>query len=168
MYSIGDQVVYGMHGVCTLCAIEKRVVDRKTVEYYALEPMLQPGTRYYVPTGNPAALAKLRPVLSRQAMEALLQSDSVRQDCWISDENRRKQWYRELINSGDRTALLSMVYCLHRHKREQAAQGRKFHLCDENFLRDAQRLLQSEISVVMEMTPEQAKEYLDQQLFVLE
>ncbi len=160
MYQIGDQVVYGIHGVCAVAAVEQRTVDRKKVEYFALEPVDQPGTRYYVPTGNQAALAKLKPVLSRQELEALLVSDAVRQDVWITDEGQRKLYYRELINSGDRGKLLAMVGSLYRHKASQAAMGRKFHLCDENFLRDAQKLLNSEFALVLGMDPLQVGEYL--------
>ena len=29
MYQMGDQVVYGIHGVCRIVEEEKRVVDRK-------------------------------------------------------------------------------------------------------------------------------------------
>lgn len=163
MYKIGDRVVYGIHGVCAVVDVEMRTVDRKQVEYFALEPLDQPGARFYVPTQNQAALAKLRPVISRPELEALIRSQAARRDNWIADENRRKQYYRELINSGDRAALLSMVGCLYRHKEEQAALGRKFHLCDENFLRDAQKLLNSEFSLVLEIEPGQVGEFLRQQ-----
>ena len=166
MYTIGDRVVYGIHGVCAVVAIEKRAVDRKQVEYFALEPLEQPGTRFYVPTQNQAALAKLRPLISRQELEELIRSEAARTDNWIADESHRKQYYRELINSGDRAALLSMVGCLYRHKEEQAALGRKFHLCDENFLRDAQKLLNSEFALVLELEPGQVGEYLRKNLQV--
>lgn len=164
MYTIGDRVVYGIHGVCAVVALEKRTVDRKQVEYFALEPLDQPGARFYVPTQNQAAVAKLRPLISRQELEELLASEVARQDCWIADESRRKQYYRELINSGDRGALLSMVGCLYRHKEEQAALGRKFHLCDENFLRDAEKLICAEIAVIMEIPAREAADYMEDYL----
>ncbi len=164
MYQIGDQVVYGIHGVCAVAAVELRSVDRKKVEYFALEPLDQPGARFYVPTQNAAALAKLKPVLSREELEALLDSESVHADVWIADENQRKLCYRELINSGDRGKLLAMVGSLYRHKEAQAALGRKFHLCDENFLRDAQKLLNSEFSLVLGIEPGKIGEYLRKRL----
>lgn len=160
MYQIGDHVVYGIHGVCCIRETEERIVDRKRVEYYVLEPIDGSGTRYLIPTGNQAALGKLQPVLSREALEALLHSDEVRADAWIADEGQRKQTYRELINSGDRAALIRMVGTLRRHREAQVAAGRKFHLCDDNFLRDAERLLVSEAAIVLETDQEQAKQYI--------
>jgi CarD family transcriptional regulator len=98
--------------------------------------------------------------MNRQELEALLRSEEVRQDGWISDENTRKQRYRELIVSGDRLALLKMIRALHIHKREQAKLGRKFHLSDENFLRDAEKLLNAEFSLVLGIDSAQVPEYI--------
>lgn len=164
MYSIGDRVVYGIHGVCRICTTETRTVDKKTVQYFVLQPEDQSGTRYYVPSGNPAALAKLRPLLSKQELMELLHSPEIRQDCWIEDEGRRKNTYRELIAACDTVALLSMVHTLHLRRKACAARGRKFHLCDENFLRDAQRVLSAELAAVLEIPVQEIPSYMEQTL----
>ena len=150
MYQVCQMVVYGIHGVCRIVQMEERTVDRQVVSYYVLEPLSQPGTRYLIPSKNPAALAKLRPLLERERLMELLRAAPSEQD-WIADENRRKQHYRQIITSGDAGALISMVHCLEVHKRAQAEAGRKLHLCDENFLRDAQKVLSGEIAVVMDV-----------------
>lgn len=160
MYQIGDKVVYGIHGVCVVADQEERVIDRKKRVYLALEPVGQDGSRYLVPTCNEAAMAKLRPMLSAQELETLLQSQEVHEDGWIRDENQRKNAYRELIGSGDRVKLMQMVCTLYRHKAAQTAAGRKVHLCDDNFLRDAEKLLTGEFSIVLGMEPDQARQYL--------
>ena len=160
MYQRGDQVVYGIHGVCVVTGTEHRSVDRKQVEYFVLEPLDQPGTKFFVPSGNAVALAKLRPMIDRESLEILLRSSAVRENVWIEDENKRKLRYRELIMVGDRKELLQMVYTLHRHKEELAQTGRKFHLCDENFLHDAEKLLNSEFSRVLGIAPGETGRYL--------
>lgn len=164
MYQIGDQVVYGIHGVCCVVEQEERVIDRKRVTYLVLEPVGRDGSRYLVPTHNAAAMAKLRKKLSREELEDLLKSETIRVDGWITDENQRKQTYRELISSGDLAKLMQMVHTLYRHKNAQAAAGRKVHLCDENFLRDAEKLLASEAAIVLGMEYDQARKYLKENL----
>lgn len=164
MYQIGQLLVYGVHGVCRILEEEQRTVDRKKVTYLVLEPAGQEGAKYLVPTHNAAAMAKLRPVLKREALEALLESPGIRGEVWVQDENRRKQLYRELIGSGDRERLLAMIQLIFRHKEEQLAAGRKCHLCDDNFLRDAENQIIGEISVVMEMDAGRAKAYLREKL----
>lgn len=160
MYQVGDQVVYGMHGVCRVVEEEKRSVNRKQVTYLVLEPVGQSGSKFLVPTHNTAAMEKIRSMLSKEELDAMLICDEVRTDGWIREENLRKQTYRELIGSGDRIRLMQMVRTLYRHKAAQSAAGRKVHLCDESFLRDAEKLLTSEVSIVLGMEPEQAKQYM--------
>ena len=164
MYQIGDQVVYGIHGVCRIADQDKRVVDRKMVTYLVLEPEGQEGSRYLVPIHNQTAMGKLRPMLTQEQMEELLHSEEVRTLHWIRDENQRKNTYRELITSGDRAELLRMIYTLYNHRKTQNAAGKKVHLADDNFLRDAEKLLSSEISVVMEIPQDEARNYLRNQL----
>ena len=89
MYQIGDQVVYGIHGVCRIVDEEKRVVDRKTVTYLVLEPVRQEGARYLVPTNNAAAMAKLRQMLMPDELTELICSPEVREVGWIREEVRK-------------------------------------------------------------------------------
>lgn len=163
MYQIGQQVVYGIHGVCSIVDLEERTVDRKKISYFVLEPLEQPGTRYYIPSQNQAALSKIRPLMDRQSLQAMLTVENMG-DAWISDENKRKQYYREIINGVDSPALLRMVYALQRHKQAQAEAGRKLHLCDENFLRDAQRVLSGELSIVLQIPTNEVPAYIQSQL----
>ena len=160
VFQQGDQVVYGMHGVCNINSIEVRTVNRKKVEYYVLQPVGQSETRYYVPTNNQVAVAKMRPVLNKDEFEALLHSKEILSQTWIEDENQRKQYCKTVLGSGDRAALISMIRLLYRHRIEQAETGRKFHLSDENFLRDAERLLGSELSLVLGISLDEAKLYI--------
>lgn len=164
MFQSGECVVYGIHGVCRIVGKEKQLVNRKRTEYLVLEPLSQNESRFFVPSENPTALAKLKPILSAQELEEMLSSSEIREDCWIKEENLRKQHYRDLINGADRKSVLKMVNSLYRYKKEQFAAGRKFHQCDENFLRDAEKLLASEIALVLQMTQEQARDYLRTQL----
>lgn len=164
MFQVGQKVLYGIHGVCVVTDFTERTVDRKKVCYLVLEPADQPGSQFLIPTHNPAAMGKLKAILSSEELQQLLHSDAARGDVWIQDENQRKQRYRELIGCGDRGALLSMIRALYRHKDAQAAAGRKFHQCDENFLRDAEKLMVSELCLSMGLPSDQAREYLRSQL----
>lgn len=164
MYQVGDQVVYGMHGVCCVLEEEKKTVDRKVVTYLVLEPVGQAGSRFLVPTHNAVAMGKIRPMLTKEELDAMLSSPEVRADGWVKDESQRKQLYRELIGSCDRVRLAQMVRTLHRHRTAQAAAGRKVHLCDDNFLRDAEKLLVSEAAVVLGYDQDMAKQYIRSKL----
>lgn len=160
MFHRGDHVVYGCHGVCTISDIESKHINKKNIDYYVLEPVEQPGSKFFVPTQNAAAVAKMQPLLTKAELEDILESGAVSEDVWINDENQRKQRYRELITSVDRVALLSMIHALYQHKAQQLAAGHKFHICDENFLRDAKKLLDGEISYVLGIPQAEVEAYI--------
>lgn len=164
MYQTGDKVLYGMHGVCVIVDLEQRRMDGKQVSFLVLEPVGQSGSRFLVPTHNAAAMGKVRPVLGKEALEELLSSDAVRLDIWVCDEGQRKQLYRELLSGYDRQRLIQMLFSLYRYRAAQAAAGKKFHLCDENFLRDAERNLSGEIASTLEISFVDALEYLRNKL----
>lgn len=164
MFQQGEQVLYGGHGACTVIGIESMKFGKTRGKYYCLQPLEQPDSRYYVPVDNEAAMAKLSPLMTREELLALLHSEQVRQNNWIQDEGQRKLRYRELISSGDRGAILNMIYCLHKHKEAQARAGKKFHQCDEGFLHDAQKLLNSEFSAVFGLESNQVPGFIKEEL----
>lgn len=160
MFRSGELVVYGIHGVCRILGLVNKRIDRKSIEYYELEPIDQSGSRYYVPSQNAAAVSKMKPLLTDEELDALLKSECSQNEAWIADENQRKQLYRELITSGNRAELIRMVHALHKHKNEQLTAGRKFHLCDDNFLRDAEKLLNTEFSLVLNIPESEVGAYV--------
>lgn len=165
MYAVDDYVVYGIHGVCRILDLQEQCVGTHRRMYYVLEPMDQSGAKYMLPSDNPVVLGKIRPLMSKEELEQILQSSEVEKDCWVADENKRKQIYRELINGGDRATLIRMIGTLERHKQAQTLAGRKFHLCDENFLRDAKKLIESEISLILGIEKLQVGAYIKQAIY---
>ena len=164
MYEIGESVLYGIHGVCTVTGIERLRFGKDSAKYYVLEPKDQPGAKFYVPTENEAAVAKLRALMCREELLELLHSEQVRSYPWIADENLRKIRFRELMTSGDRAQIMGMIGSLHRHRQEQLAAGRKFHQSDENFLNDAQKLLNYEFALVFDLDPGEVSSFILREL----
>lgn len=157
MYQVGTYVVYGIQGVCRVVGTEIQRVNRVRTEFLVLEPLDKHEAKFFLPTGNPSALAKLRPVLTSEEATQLLASAGDDGGCWIPEESRRKQRYRELASSGDRTAMMQMLSALYHFRQVQLDEGRKFHQCDDNFLRDAERILCLEIALVLDMSFEDAR-----------
>ena len=164
MLQTGQLVLYGIHGVCRVSGTQQQKVDRKMVEYYVLTPVDQASACFYVPVNNQVALSKVRPLLSRDALIALLNSEDVKESCWIEEENLRKLRYREWISSGDRVALIRIFRTLTAHKEQQLLDGKKFHIVDDNFLRDALKLLSAEISLVLDIPGDKVAEYLTENI----
>lgn len=164
MYQTGEQVLYGIHGVCRIAGTEIMRLGKEPVEYYVLQPLQQPDSRFYIPVNNESAVAKLRPLMTREELLRLLHNEEVRNTPFLPDENQRKLSYRELINSGDRARIMGMISALYRHKKAQTAAGRKFHQSDENFLTDAQKLLNAEFALVFDLEPSAVRSFILKEL----
>ena len=63
-----------------------------------------------------------------------------------------------------REQLSGMVAALYRHRAALTAAGKKIHMSDDNFLRDAEKILSGEIAAALNQTPSDALKYLRKKL----
>lgn len=166
MFQLGELVVYGVHGVCRVKEVQERMVNKVTQQYLVLEPVGKKGSQYMVPMQNEAAMSRVSGLISKEEWEALLASPKVHTSCWIPDENKRKQSYRELNGAGTREGLLQTLYSIYAHRAAQKAAGRRLHMCDENFLHDAEKILSGELEAVFSLSGPEALSYLRTSLSV--
>lgn len=164
MYQLGQLVVYGYHGVCRVVGFQNRVVDRIPKQFLVLEPTQKASSQFFVPMYNSVAMGKISPLLSQQELTQMLSSDAVHTLQWIPDENRRKQCYRELSGTVCRERMAQMLYSLYAHRERQSRLGKKLHICDDNFLHDAEKILSGEIEAVLDYPSTEALKYLRDQL----
>ena len=149
MFKVNDVVVYGSQGVCEIIGIDERKMDGVSRTYFVLKPNDDKGATCYVPTWNEKALAKIRRVMTKQEVDALIDSMPNKSPTWIANEKDRKEAYKNILASRDQAAIISMVQALFSHKKEREAEGKRVHMSDEHFLKDAEQLLYSEWQYVL-------------------
>mgnify|MGYP003323350948 CR=1 FL=1 len=91
----------------------------------------------------------MRKVMTKEDVDALIDSMPDKTPIWISNENERKEAYRKILASGDQAAIISMVQALFIHKKEREAEGKRLHMSDEHFMKDAEQLLYNEWQYVL-------------------
>ena len=98
-YQPGEFVRYGPSGVCVISEIESMVsMDRRSVKkYYVLLPVANSGTKVFVPLDNPALLEKMRPVLTRGEIDAVIRESAREVMDWISERNRRSESFKGIL-----------------------------------------------------------------------
>ena len=69
MYQSGQVLVYGPHGACRVLELQHQQQGGRPVTYLVLEPLGQTGARYMVPIHDQVAMAKLRPLMTREELE---------------------------------------------------------------------------------------------------
>ena len=149
MFKINDVVVYGSQGVCEIVDIEKKKIEGVSRSYFVLKPKADSGAIFYVPTWNEKAWGKMRKVMTKETVDALIDSMPNKTPVWIANENERKEAYRKILASGDHAAIISMVQALFTHKKEREAEGKRLHMSDEHFMKDAEQILYSEWQYVL-------------------
>jgi CarD family transcriptional regulator len=160
MFQINDVVVYGAQGVCQIVGIDEQKVDGAIKEYYVLKPKDNRDTTFFVPIRNEKALQKIRKVMSLQEVNALIDSMPDKTPNWIPNENERKDAYKQILASGDQAAIIAMLQALYLHKKEREAEGKRLHISDEHFLKDAEQLLYNEWQYVLNTDKEGLMAYI--------
>ena len=149
MFKINDGVVYGSQGVCDIVGINEQKVNGAIRNYYVLKPKNDKGATFYIPTWNEKAWGKMRKVMTKEDVNALIDSMPGKKTTWIANENERKEAYRKTLASGDQAAIISMVQALFLHKKQREAEGKRLHMSDGYFMKDAEQILYNEWQYVL-------------------
>ena len=160
MFKTDDTVFYGVHGVCRITGIVTKDFLGSTADYYVLIPVFENRSTVFVPVDKPELVKKMRPLLSKDEIEEVIRSMPLCEEIWIEDEPTRKEVYAELLKSGDRIRLISLIKTLRNRKLSLGGKNRKMHACDERFLDDALKMLHDEIAYVLEIERSQVASYI--------
>jgi CarD family transcriptional regulator len=164
MFSVGDSFIYSGHGICGLTEIREMEVDHMTRPYYVLKPVFGNSFTLYVPVGNEILEAKMRRLLSADEIHKFIGEMPDEGSIWVEDENERKEFYKEILSNGDRASLVRLIKSIFLRKRELNAAGRKLHMSDEQFMRDAEKILYDEFAYVLGIKREDVLPFILAQL----
>lgn len=146
MFSVGQKVLYGSNGVCSVEGVTMRRIGKDDIEYYVLKPVCSAGSTLFVPTANRALCEKIREVLSADEIRSVLDAPASEEE-WIENKALRSERFREIISRGNFTELIAMIRRIHAHAEEVSANGKRLHASDERLLREAEKMICDEISL---------------------
>ena len=152
MFHVGDTIIYGVQGVCKIVSIEEKTMGGQAKTYFVLKPVEDRGSTIYAPTDNEQVLKKMRRLLTGAQINELIDSMETENALWIENENARKERYREIIAGGDHLELIKMIKALYVHKKEREAEGKRLHMSDERFFKDAEQVLYNEFRYVLNLS----------------
>lgn len=164
MYQVHDTVLYGADGVCEITALVDRFLLGQKRTFYELHPLYRKDTVLYLPVDNEKIISKLRPVLTReQILEAI--HGMPEEDCiWIENENERRESYNQIIRSGDHKTIIRLIKTLYEQRETLKDSGRKMHAADENFLKEAEKLLYEEFAHVLHISRSQVLTFIQNEI----
>ena len=156
MYAIGDKIIYGENGVCTVEKIAPLEMSGVSAEklYYYLTPLTGTGT-YFAPVDSGAYM---RPVMSRAEAEALIDAipGIAPAVCNDSRFNHVDAFYRELFKLHTCEALVSIVKGLRARMSKRKTKSSRA----EATMKRAKDILHGELAVALGMELGDVEDYI--------
>ena len=144
-------VMYGDNGVCQVVDKRKQKFGTQYKEFYILKPVNNAASTFYVPTDNEALLTKMRDILTKDEVVALIKEIADESLAWVDDNRERQAMYDDIFKSGDRKELLLLIKSLYQHKQDRQADGKKLWTIDENAMKHAEKLVYEEFATVLDI-----------------
>ena len=156
MFSVGDKIIYGENGVCTVESIGPLSMAGASKDklYYYLSPLIGSGT-YFAPVDTGAYM---RPVMSRAEAEALIDSMPGIQPAICTDNrfNHVDAFYKELFKQHSCEALVSIVKGLKSRMSDRKTKSSRA----EATMKRAKDILHGELSVALEIDVKDVEDYI--------
>ena len=151
MFQVNDVIVYGVQGVCKITGTEEKMLSGKKKTYFVLKPVGDKGSTIFAPTDNELVLKKMRRLLTKDEIDKLIDSMPDENAVWVANENERKELYKNILAKGDHLELIKMIKAVYTHKAEREAEGKRLHMSDERFFKDAEQILYNEFQYVLDI-----------------
>ncbi|MBE7065015.1 MAG: CarD family transcriptional regulator [Ruminococcaceae bacterium] len=162
MFSVGDAVVYETQGVCKISEITSMTAGKVTREYYVLKPVYEDRSTVYVPVDNDAVVnSRMRFVFTVDEVNTIIKnvSDGNAME-WITDDAKRKEFCVNTLKKGDRAELMRLIGMLYSRQSELKEQKKHFHIADERYMKEAEKLINEEFAYVLGIDRKEVQNYI--------
>ncbi|PYF08301.1 CarD family transcriptional regulator [Ureibacillus chungkukjangi] len=160
MFSIGDKVFYGAHGVCIVQDIQKLTFSGKQKKYYILHSFHDVSIKLYHPVE--AKDSKLSPITSKEAAEVILETFKNPPDDWPSRMNERTQHYQKVIESKNHVQIAQMINTILRKKFELEKEDKTLPNQDLLMLEQVTSLFSEELALSFNLTAKQVMKKIEE------
>ena len=154
MFCVGQTVLYGSNGVCM---VEEKRIGKTKMQYYVLKPLCNNTSTLFVPTANQQLVSKMRRILTEDEAEAILRNLPPCGD-WNDNKQERSEQFRAIITEGSCVELIRLIRLVRTHGQEQLAGGKRLHISDERFLKEAEKMICEEFSLVLHISRDEVLE----------
>ena len=115
---------------------------------------------------NQLLLDKAKPLVTKEEISRLIENIPNSKDCWVDDHKQRKETFNRILQSGDRENIIALAGTIYNKQRAQIAAHKKLNASDERILREAERIINLEFAFVLNITPDEVKEYIRNRMSV--
>jgi CarD family transcriptional regulator len=156
MFTVGDKVLYPMHGAAVIRDVEQKVIDGRQIDYFVFD-MLLSNMKVIVPAGNVEKVG-IRPIVDKSVMpkvEEVLKArpeNRMKRITW----NRRYNMYIDKMKTGSIFEVADVVRTL-----AVQEEDKKLSTGERRLLSTAKQILLSEVMLVESVDEEKSEAWLE-------
>ena len=158
MYKVNDHVVY-KRDVCIIKDIKTNSKKRKC---YILGPIDDKSLTIEVPVEN--MNEAIRDIISKEEVNKIIKSIPNVEIISLVNDKLFEQEYKHLLNTGNHEDLIKIIKTTSSRNEERAKNKKKIGEKDDIYFNKAEKLLYNEFSISLNMTFDETKEYVKQQV----
>ncbi len=160
MFKIGEVVSYSATGVCEIIDIREEKLTDIVMQYYILKPIYQNASTVYVPVNNQTLVSRMKYLLTQKDAEnliTLLVSNGLE---WIENDSERLSLWREILRSGDRKKIASLICTLELRSQHLTSLGKHLRSVDAQILKESRNVLYGEIATVFNIPFDEVESFI--------
>lgn len=154
-YKIGDSIFYGKSGACEIVEIGTLSFGKEDQLYYSLKPVMDSRSTVYVKVE--VGDDEFRSVMSKKDATLMLDQISEEEPASYTID---KVFCEELLRSGEQLKISALIKELRMMRKDTTRNRKGLNISEERILRDAEKILYSEIASALGITMEKAQEAL--------
>jgi CarD family transcriptional regulator len=154
MFSIGDKVVYPMHGAGIIESIEEREILGELKKYYVMKIPIGE-MKVMIPINNVEGIG-IRDVIDNKCADSVFKSLEIKSDEQTSNWNKRYRENMDKIKSGDVFEVADVVkHLVLRERNKGLSTG------ERKMLNSAKQILISELVLAKNMNPNDVEDIIN-------
>ncbi len=152
MYKVGDYIVY-LKEVSKIKEIKENFI--KDVNYYVLEPVSDSSLKLNIPVSSNS----IRNLITIDKVNELIKEIPFIDTIDIDDKNIEFE-YKKLLNTGTPENLIKIIKTTYLRNQDRLNNKKKISDKDRNYFELAEKYLYTEISIVLNKSFEDTKNYI--------
>lgn len=124
--------------------------------YYVLKPVQGQGATIFAPVDHENVRRKMRRLLSQEQIDHIIDTLPPEPEALPEKDSDRKELYRQLLAGSDPAQLMNMIQSVYLRRKQRLAEGKRLHMVDEYFFKDAEQILYNEIQYVLQLESKEA------------
>lgn len=162
MFTIGDHVVCGNNGICSVQDITTLNISGvdKSRKYYLLKPVFLSASTVYIPVDT--ADQVMRKAVSKEEAISFIHSIPSIPLIPLDNEKTIEKTYKEYMHQNSCEAWLMLIKTIYLRKEKRILKGCKITAVDSRYFKQAEDFLYGELSVALDLPRGEVKDFISE------